>query len=84
MARETVTLCDFEQGACRRVADSYRLWRDGDKQASAIDLCEEHARPLLAIFEGTQSVDLPAKPRARMDVTKLVTTPKTAHLKKKG
>jgi len=82
MARETMTLCDFDQGACRRVADTYRLWRDGDKQASAIDLCEEHAAPLLAVMQAGTLVDLPTKPRARMDVTKLVTTPKTAHLKK--
>lgn len=82
MARETVTLCDFEQGACRRVADSYRLWRDGDKQARTVDLCEEHAAPLLTVFEGARETDLPTKPRARMDVTKLVTTPKTARYKK--
>lgn len=84
MAREIVLLCDFGQGACRLPATSYRLWRDGDSKASAVDLCEEHAAPLLAIIEGTEQVDLPTKSRSRMEVTTLLITPKTAHLKKKG
>ena len=82
MAREIVTLCDFGHGACRKPASNYRLWRDGDKQALALDLCEEHAEPLLAVFGDAPLVDLPTRQRARMEVTKLVTTPKTRHLKK--
>jgi hypothetical protein len=84
MAKHLVLLCDFDQGGCGKPAESYRLWRDGDTKAAAIDLCEEHAAPLLAVIEGAEQVDLPVKPRARMEVTKLLTTPKTAHLKKKG
>lgn len=82
MAREVVLICDFGHGACRKPASSYRVWRDGDRQALAMDLCDEHAGPLLAAVEGAQLVDLPTKPRQRMEVTKLLTTPKTAHLKK--
>lgn len=84
MARETVLICDFEHGACRKPAKSYRVWADGDRQAWAIDLCEDHARPLLDIAEAGELVDLPTKPRQRLEVTKLKTTPATAHLKKKG
>lgn len=82
MSRETTILCDFESGACKRTANSYRVWRDGDKQAWAVDLCDEHARPLLDLVERAELVDLPVKPRVRMEVTKLKTTDRTAHLKK--
>jgi hypothetical protein len=84
MARETVLLCDFDQGGCRRPATRYTLWRDGDAKAWAIDLCEEHAAPLLSVTDWAELVDLPTRARTRMEVTKLVTTPKTAHFKKKG
>lgn len=82
MAKQTVLLCDFGRGACQAQAVSYRVWREGDRQAWAIDLCEAHASPLLEILAGAEQVDLPVKPRVRMEVTKLRTTPKTAHLKK--
>lgn len=82
MATQTVKVCDFEHGACQKPAVSYRLWRDGDTQATAIDLCEEHAAPLLALMEAGESVDLPTKPRVRMEVTRLRPTEKTKHLKK--
>lgn len=84
MAKELVLTCDFDHGACRKAAHAYRLWRDGDSKAWAVDLCEEHAAPLLAVMEAGTEVDLPTKPRKAMEVTKLVTTPRTAHLKKKG
>lgn len=84
MAKEVVLICDFDHGACRNPAKSYRVWTDGDRQARAIDLCDDHARPLLDLVEGAELVDLPNKPRQRLEVTKLNTTPKTAHLKKKG
>lgn len=84
MARETVILCDFGHSDCRRQAVSYRIWRDGDSKASAVDLCDEHAQPLLELINGAEQVDLPTKPRARMEVTKLHTTPRTAPLKKRG
>jgi len=83
MAKETVLTCDFDHSTCRRLATRFKLWREGDKQSLAIDLCEEHAKPLLDIFEHATLTDLPTKPRARMEVTKLVATPKTQHLKKK-
>lgn len=83
MAKETLTLCDFGGGTCRNVAVGYRLWRDGDKQAQAVDLCEEHAAPLLAVLEWAETTDLPTKSRVRMEVTRLQATPVTARLKKR-
>lgn len=83
MAKETVLRCDAGQGACKQSATCYRVWRDGDRQAYEVDLCNEHARPLLEVVEQGRLVDLPAKPRRAMEATKLVTTPATAHLKKK-
>lgn len=82
MAKETVLTCDFGQGSCRLPAVAYRLWSEGDKQAQAVDLCEQHSAALREAFEGAALVDLPTKQRARMEVTALRTTPKTAHLKK--
>ena len=83
MAREVVLTCDFGQRTCRKPASSYRVWRDGDRQAWAVDLCDEHSAVMLAVVvsDGTLT-DLPTKPRQRMEVTKLVTTPRTAALKK--
>lgn len=83
MATQTVKVCDFGHGACQRPAMSYRVWRDGDSKASAVDLCEEHAEPLLALIELAPAlVELPTKPRVRMEVTRLRATEKTKHLKK--
>lgn len=83
MARETLTLCDFNHSDGRRPATTYRLWCDGATKARTVDLCDEHAEPLLAIFKDAQEVELPTKPRRSMEVTKLVTTAKTAPLKKR-
>lgn len=82
MAKEVVLICDFGHGACRKPAVSYRLWRDGDRQARSVDLCDEHAAPLLQAVADAPLVDLPTKPRQRMEATKLLTTAKTAPLKK--
>lgn len=82
MATQTVRVCDFGHGACSKQAESYRLWRDGEQTAWAVDLCDEHAEPLLSLVDGAEQVALPTKPRVRMEVTKLKTTEKTAHLKK--
>lgn len=82
MAKQTILLCDFGNGSCKNEAQTYRVWREGDRQARAIDLCDEHASPLLNVFAEGKLVDLPSKPRVRMDVTKLKVTPKTAPLKK--
>ena len=82
MAVQTVKVCDFDHGACGMPAKSYRLWRDGDSKASAIDLCEEHAAPLEAVMEVGETAELPVKPRVRMEVTPLRATDKTRPLKK--
>lgn len=81
MARREVLVCDSSE-TCERNATCYKVWRDGERQAWSIDLCDEHAAPLLAILEGAEQVDLPTKPRVRMEVTSLKTTPRTRPLKK--
>lgn len=81
MAEETVLVCDF--AGCRKSAVNYRFWRGGERQAFALDLCDDHATPLLTFMEMATLKDLPVKPRQRMEVTLLQTTPKTAPLKKK-
>lgn len=83
MATKTVLVCDFGPEGCSKEATSYRLFRDGDRQAWRVDLCEDHARPLLEAAKRGELVDLPTKPRVRMEATRLRTTPKTAHLKTK-
>jgi len=83
MAKQVVLICDHGDGECGKPATSYRLWRDGDRQAATVDLCDEHAAPLLLLMDAAPLVDLPVKPRQRMELTRLQTTPKTAPLKKK-
>lgn len=82
MATKTVRVCDFDEGTCASPVQEYRVWRDGDRQAWMLDLCDEHARPLLAIVEKAVKTDLPTKSRVRMEPTQLRTTDKTRHLKK--
>lgn len=82
MAVTQVRVCDFDQGACQRPASCYKVWRDGDSQAWSVDLCDEHATPLLAIAERGERADLPVKPRVRLEATPLKTTAKTRPLKK--
>jgi hypothetical protein len=82
MAEHTVRVCDFAESTCRNYATSYRLWADGERQAWSVDLCEEHAAPLMALVEGAQRVDLPSKPRVKMERTVLKTTAATRPLKR--
>lgn len=82
MARREVFVCDLEDDTCAGLVSCYRLWRDGDRQAWGRDLCETHASPLLALVDGAELVDLPSKPRVRMESTRLRTTDKTSRLKK--
>lgn len=82
MAVTQVRVCDFDEGACIRPATCYKVWRDGDRQAWTVDLCDEHAIPLLVIVAKAERVDLPVKPRVRLEPTALKTTTKTRPLKK--
>ena len=84
MAKREVFVCDLAgQGGCRGLVDNFTVWRQCDRQAVAVDLCEEHAAPLVTVMKVGSTVDLPVKPRARMERTALKTTEATAHLKKK-
>jgi len=82
MAVTQVRVCDFDEGACVRPATCYKVWRDGDRQAWTVDLCDEHAAPLLAIVARAERTDLPVKPRVKLEPTALRATDKTRPLKK--
>lgn len=85
MAKREVHVCDVqEHGApCGKPGRSWTMWREGDRQAQRVDLCDKHAAPLTTILSQAELIDLPSRPRARMQVTELKPTPSTAHLKKK-
>lgn len=82
MAKREIRICDFEDATCQGIATCYKVWADGDRQAWSVDLCTTHASPLLAIVERAERVDLPSKPRVKVEPTPLRTTDKTRHLKK--
>lgn len=76
-------VCDVTHNdPCLREAKRYTVFTEGDRQARAVDLCSVHARPIEALLVNAEVVDLPTKPRARMDKTKLRVTPHTAQFKK--
>lgn len=78
MAKREVVICD----KCGKPGQTFVLWRDGDVNAMSVDLCETHARPVANPFAGGSVVDLPTRPRVRMEATPLRTTAKTEALKK--
>ena len=80
MAKREVVECD----KCGREGRTYVLWTEGDYDARSVDLCELHAKTLAGLFGSGSVVDLPSRPRTRMDVTALRTTAKTRGLKKRG
>lgn len=76
-------ICDvLSPKPCGRDAVRYVVVTEGERQGRAVDLCQTHARPLEALLVYSETVDLPSKPRARMEPTKLRTTPRTARFKK--
>lgn len=79
MAKHEVVICD----KCGKPGTTFVLWSDGDAAAVSVDLCETHSRPVVAAFAEGSVVDLPSKPRARMEVTRLKPTARTRSLKKK-
>jgi hypothetical protein len=80
--KQVITVCDRQDTTCNGPVSSYRVWREGDRTASTVDLCETHAAPILALIAGADAVELPVKPRAVMQITKLRPTEATRHLKK--
>ena len=83
MAQEIVLRCDGVGGKpCLRQAKAWRIWPEGAPAAYRIDLCDTHAKPLLAFISNAVPEDLPTKPRQAMTVTKLKTTKATRSLKK--
>lgn len=85
MAQFELRVCDYPSGktSCGQEAVSFYIWKDGARQAVSVDLCEKHAERLEHIIEVGEPVDVPARPRAKMELTKLRTTPATRKLKKR-
>lgn len=81
MAEKTLRVCDVDGGTCSEEAKTFKIWLDGERQAWSVDLCADHASPLLALVEVAELTDLPTKPRVRMEPTRLRPTSNTAHLK---
>lgn len=80
--KQVITVCDRQDTTCDGPVSSFRVWREGERTAFMVDLCEAHASPILALIAGADAVELPTKPRAVMQITKLRTTEATRHLKK--
>ena len=84
MAEKVMLTCDNPGGkACQKPAVRWHIWRDGEKSAATVDLCDTHARPLIHLVELAPGAPLPTRPRAQMELTTLRTTPATAGLKRK-
>jgi hypothetical protein len=85
MAKHEVHVCDVDLNgtACGQPARTWTMWLDGERQAHQVDLCQEHSAPLQDLLASSQPVDLPVRPRATMQTTKLKATPRTAPLKKR-
>lgn len=76
----TVKLCDVCQ---RHPATEFRIWKEEESEAKAIDLCRQCSKPLTDLAKAGRVVELPTKPRQRMILTPLKTTRQTAEFKKK-
>lgn len=82
MAKREVMFCDVQNNDCSGDVSSFIVHESGSRQAVAVDLCAVHAQPLRDLLSRGNFTELPTKPRARMEPTKLRTTPRTAPLKK--
>lgn len=82
MAKTTVLVCDLNDPDCAGDAVTWRFWRDGDKQATEVDLCTTHGGLVSRCIDAGRVVDLPTKQRVRMEVTPLKATARTKPLKK--
>lgn len=85
MAETVMLTCDNPGGksSCSRPATRWNIWRDGDKTAVQIDLCDTHSKSLMALVASAPPTSLPSRPRAQMELTTLRTTSATAGLKRK-
>ena len=85
MSQFETRVCDYPSGKsfCGQEAVSYVIWKDGSRQAVIVDLCGKHAERLETFITLGKPIDLPARPRAKMELTKLRTTPATRRFKKR-
>jgi hypothetical protein len=82
MAKHVLLLCDLSDGACSGDVLSLKLWLEHQPRAMSLDVCEHHADPIVQIFSQGDTEALPARPRQRMEPTKLKTTKDTRKLKR--
>ncbi len=82
MAKHVLVICDLSDAHCSGEVETYKLWHDPQARALSIDICENHAKPVLEIFSAGHDEPLPPKPRQKMEPTKLKTTKQTRQLKR--
>ncbi len=81
MAKHVLLLCDLSDGSCSGDVLSLKLWLENQPRALSLDVCEHHAEAIIDIFSKGSTEALPARPRQRMEPTKLKTTKDTRKLK---
>jgi hypothetical protein len=83
MAKHVLVLCDLSDGSCSGDVLSLKLWLENQPRALSLDVCEHHAEPIIDTFSQGSTEALPARPRQRMEATKLKPTKATKPLKRK-
>jgi hypothetical protein len=83
MARHVLLICDLADASCQGDVLNLKLWCEPQPRASSLDVCEHHAEPILDLFKSGSAEQLPARPRQRMEATKLKPTKATKPLKRK-
>jgi hypothetical protein len=69
-------------GKCRGAVQEWCLWKAGERESVAVQLCAEHSKPLAAVYRLGIRRPLPTKPRMSLHATKLKTVRETRHLKR--
>jgi hypothetical protein len=85
VAKRYVSVCDLadkDERPCHGDVQEFRIWFEGERSAWGVDLCETHSEPVRALLGVAAEIELPARPRQSMQVTKLKPTDATRHLKK--
>lgn len=82
MAKHVLIICDLGDRFCKGEVQHFKVWRTDDAVAHGLDVCEYHAKPLVEMFALASDEPLPARPRMRMEPTKLKITKDTRHLKR--
>jgi hypothetical protein len=75
--------CRLASDECQGRIKAWRFWHEGDAEALEVQLCREHAQPLLELRRVADRQPLPTRPRNAMVPTRLRVVRETRHLKKK-